>query len=121
MQRAADAYRETDKATKPPRQLEAMLLLKAASRLQGLKENWEGNTEALGEALYFNRRLWTIFLSSVAGTDNPLSPEIKNNIASIGAFILHHTITVQRDPAPEKLTTLISINREIAAGLNAGS
>ena len=72
-------------------------------------------------ALRYNRRLWTVFISSVAKPDNPLPQEIKNKVASIGAFILSHTIEVEMEPAPEKLVTLININKEIAAGLRSAA
>jgi flagellar protein FlaF len=36
-------------------------------------------------------------------------------------FIFNRTITVLAEPAPEKLKILISINREIAAGLRGSS
>ena len=119
MQQAAEAYNQTDKITKPPRQLEASLLLKSASQLQSLKDNWEPPREDLSAALYYNRRLWTVFVSSVATAENKLPIEIKNNIASLGAFIFNHTLAVERNPAPEKLETLININKEIAAGLHS--
>lgn len=117
MQQAANAYSETNKITMPPRQLEASLLIKSATLLQDLKDNWEPSRDELLTALRYNRRLWTIFVSSVAQPDNPLPLGIKNNVASLGAFILSHTIEVEMEPAPEKLVTLININKEIAAGL----
>lgn len=119
MHQAVNAYNETAKVTKTPRQLEASLLLKAASQLQTVKDNWTPAREELAAALNYNRRLWTVFVSSIASEENELPIEIKNNILSLGAFIFRHTLTVQRDPAPEKLEALININKEIAAGLHA--
>lgn len=120
MQEAIDAYSETARVASSPRQLEASLLLKAASQLQEVHDQWpERPRGALNQALAFNRRLWTVFMSSMADETNPLPLNIRNNVASLGAFILSQTIEVQLNPAPEKLTTLISINREIAAGLRA--
>jgi flagellar protein FlaF len=119
MQQAANAYSKTSKITMPPRQLEASLLIKSAILLQDLKDNWEPSKQELLTALRYNRRLWTVFISSVAKPDNPLPQEIKNKVASIGAFILSHTIEVEMEPAPEKLVTLININKEIAAGLRS--
>lgn len=120
MREAINAYSQTSKVTSSPRQLEAALLLKAASQLQEIHDRWsENEPSALNNALVFNRRLWTVFLSSMADEENPLPVNIKNNVASLGAFILSHTIAVQLDPAPEKLKTLITINKEIAAGLAA--
>jgi flagellar protein FlaF len=121
MQEAVDAYRETAKVTSSPRQLEASLLLKAASQLQDVRDSWSDEANGLDSALIYNRRLWTIFVSSMADENNPLPIEIKNNVASLGAFVFSHTIDVQMDPAPEKLEALININKEVAAGLHANA
>lgn len=122
MHKALNAYEQNAKVSQSPRELEASLLLKAASQLQYIADNWrekwdKENNEFL-TALYYNRRLWSVLLGSIAGQENPLPLEIKNNVASLGAFVLRHTISVQAYPAPEKLQVLININRELAAGLN---
>jgi len=121
MQKAANAYSETNKITMPPRQLEASLLIKSSAMLQDLIDDGEPSKDDLLTALRYNRRLWTVFVSSVAQLENPLPLEIKNNVASLGAFILRHTLEVEREPAPEKLVTLININKEIAAGLRSAT
>ncbi len=121
MQNAAEAYNQIARTTRSPRDLEADLLLKAASQLQMLKDGWDEGADGLDAALHYNRRLWTVFVGSVARAENPLPLEIKNNVASLGAFIFHHTIQVQRRPAPEQLTPLIDINRELASGLHGSA
>lgn len=121
MQEAINAYAETGRVTSTPRDLEASLLLKSAAELQRMKDDWEGSKKDLDTALMYNRRLWTVFVASMAEEDNPLPLEIRNNIASLGAFIFHHTIALQSEPSPDKLTSLININREIAAGLQSAS
>ncbi len=119
MQNAVEAYSQTAKIATAPRDREASLLIKAATQLHNVQEHWsDDQSDALDDALYYNRRLWTVFVSSVARRDNPLPLQIKNNIASLAAFIFHHTLMIQKEPAPEKLNTLININREIAAGLH---
>jgi flagellar biosynthesis activator protein FlaF len=117
MQSAAQAYGATAKKIANPRELEADLLLKAASRLQAVKESWKGSSPELDNALLYNRKLWTIFMSSVAEEGNPLPVEIRQNIANLGLFVVNQTISVIANPAPERLTALININRELAAGL----
>jgi flagellar protein FlaF len=117
MQSAAQAYGATAKKIANPRELEADLLLKAASRLQAVKESWKGSSRELDDALLYNRKLWTIFMSSVAEEGNPLPTEIRQNIANLGLFVVNQTISVIANPAPERLTALITINRELAAGL----
>ena len=101
--------------------MEASLLLKAASRLQAVKDGWDGNGANLDEALLYNRKLWTIFLSSVASADNPLPRETRQNVANLGLFVMNHTLSATYERRPEQLTSLISINRELAAGLMAQS
>jgi flagellar biosynthesis activator protein FlaF len=106
-------------ATQSPRELEASVLLKAASRLQAVRDDWNGRRGELDEALTFNRKLWTILVTSATDADNPLPLAIKNNIANLAIFVFERTITVMVEPAPEKLGALVTINREIAAGLRA--
>ena len=106
-------------ATQSPRELEAAILLKAASRLQAVRDDWAGRRGDLDEALTFNRKLWTILVTSVTDADNPLPRPIKNNIANLAIFVFERTITLMTEPGPEKLAALVTINRELAAGLRA--
>jgi flagellar protein FlaF len=119
MHHGAAAYASTAKvtATTNPRDLEASLLLRAAARLQSVKDNWETGKAELGPALAYNRKLWTILSTSATQPDNPLPLPIKNNIANLGLFIFQRTIDIEIAPAPEKLGILVTINSNIAAGL----
>ena len=117
MQQAAAAYGRIAQATQSPRDLEASLLLKAASKIQAIRDDWDNRSKDLDEALTYNRKLWTILVSSVTSPENPLPQEIKANIANLAMFIFNHTISVSFEPKPQRLNILISINRDIAAGL----
>lgn len=117
MQQVTNAYAKVAQSTQSPRELESSLLLNAGMKLQSIKDNWLERQTDLDAALTYNRKLWTVLVSSVSREDNPLPPEIKRNIISIGLFIFNHTLTVTLEPAPEKLGVLVNINREIAAGL----
>jgi flagellar protein FlaF len=116
---AAESYARTGKVTASPRALEASLLSKAAGRLQAVRDDWEGRRGELDAALTFNRKLWTVFVSSVIREDNPLPRDLKQNVANLGIFVFNHTLGIQVDPAPHKLGALISINRQLAEGLRA--
>jgi flagellar protein FlaF len=105
------------KQTANPRELEADLLLKAASRLQAIKESWDENKSDLDDALLYNRKLWSIFLASVMGPDHLLPAEIRQNVANLGVYVMKQTMAVMTDPQPTGLASLITINRELAAGL----
>ena len=118
MHNAVEAYRANSKATQDPRELEASLLLKAAAHFQRIKDNWDEQKSSLNDAIYYNRRLWTIFAAAMAEEDNQLPQSIKNNIASLGIFVMDQSVKIIAAPDPEKLTSLITINKEIASGLN---
>jgi len=117
MQHAAQAYGSIAKQTASPRELEASLLLKAAAQLQSIKDNWERDAKALDNALLYNRKLWTIFMAAVTDDKHPLPANIRQNIANLGIFVMKQTLEVLAKPAPERLNTLININRELASGL----
>jgi len=117
MQNAAQAYSAVAKQIVNPRELEADLLLKAASRLQAIHDAWDRRKAELNEALLYNRKLWSIFLSSVTGPDHPLPAAIRQNVANLGLFVMNRTLSLQSDPRREQLGSLININRELAAGL----
>jgi len=121
MQDATQAYRKVATQISSPRELEAILLQRSASQLQAVRDNWNNNRDALQDALFNNRQLWLVFLTSVTRAENPLPVEIRQNVANLGLFVLNHTLTMMTDPRQEQLDSLISINREVAAGLLARS
>jgi flagellar protein FlaF len=116
-QAAALAYGKVAKDTSSPRELEANLLLKAAARLQAVRDGWDEKSGELDDALLYNRKLWSVFLASVTREDNPLPAMIRQNVANLGMFVMNQTIALTMEPKREKLGTLININRELAAGL----
>jgi flagellar protein FlaF len=118
MQSAAQAYGKVAIQTSSPRELEADLLLLAASQLQTVHDRWDDNKrDDLDKALYYNRRLWTMFFAAVTAADSPLPVQIRQNVANLGLFVVNETIELTGKPQREKLETLIDINRQIAAGL----
>lgn len=119
MSTGAQAYARTVQASAPPREVEAQALLKAAKQLQEVQANWaEVDPERIEAALRFNRQLWSIFLSAASNDENPQPLEIRQKIANIGIFVMNRTVDMQIAPEPGKLSSLIEINRNIAAGLS---
>ncbi len=114
---AAESYARTRQAVAGPRELEASLLAKAAGRLQLIRDDWTARRAELDAALTYNRKLWAIFVGAVSQPENPLPLTVKQNIANLGLFIFNHTIGIMAAPEPQKLSSLISINRAIAEGL----
>lgn len=91
--------------------------MKAAWRLQTVKDHWSENRPQLHDALLYNRKLWTVLVSSITAPEHPLPAPIRQNVANLGLFVFNRTISILSNPRPEQLAPLIAINRELAAGL----
>ena len=117
MHRAAQTYGAVAKQTANPRELEADLLLSAAARLQAIHDGWDAKQPELDAALVYNRKLWSIFVTSATSPENPLPPGLRQNVANLGIFVFNHTMSIMTNPRPESVGSLINFNRELAAGL----
>jgi flagellar protein FlaF len=121
LRNAGNAYAKTLKETVGGRELEASLLLKAAAGLQAVLDSWRGKPVGLADPLLYNRRLWIVLIDAVMRDDNKLPISVRENILSLGAFVLAETFSLMTQPRPEHLTNIININRRIAAGLRGKS
>ena len=117
MRHATRAYGAIANQTANPRELEADLLLSAAARLQAIRDGWNDKSRELDAALLYNRKLWSIFVTSATSPENPLPACLRQNVANLGIFVFKQTLAILADPKPENLGALININRELAAGL----
>ncbi len=111
-------YAQNEVAGMNEAELEARALIKTASALNRIKENWNDSNEDLSQALEKNRRLWSILASAMTEEDCPQPTEIKQNILNLASFIFKRTIEIIANPTPEKLDILININMNIAKGLS---
>ena len=119
MQNRTQAYAKIAQATGSPRELEAQLLMRAAAKLQAIKDASSRQDGEVVSAVRYNRRLWLVFASSIGKPENPLPSEIKKNVANLANFIIKHSMKIESDSAhaQDRVGVLININREIAAGL----
>ena len=103
----------------PGREIEAAVLTKAARKLKECQDNWDADDrdEKLAAALKFNQLIWSIFQGELQKEDNPMPKKLKVNLLRLSAFIDRRIFETMAYPAPEKLTTVININNNIAAGL----
>jgi flagellar protein FlaF len=117
-----DAYRDVEKATLSQRDMEATVLTKAAMQLKALQDDWNGENRdsRLEDALNYNQRVWSFFQAELTMADNPLPDEIKRNILALSFFVDRRTFDTLAYPAPEKLSILVNINLNVAAGLREG-
>jgi flagellar biosynthesis activator protein FlaF len=118
-QAAFKAYDSVNKSTMSGRDVEAAVLTKAALKLKASQDNYarNGHDAYLDEALKYNQRVWCIFQAELENSKNPLPKALKVSLLRLVAFIDKRTLETIAYPTPEKLTILININQNIAAGL----
>ena len=88
-----------------------------ASPLEYGDLNEEKNRVRVRESLRLNWRLWTIFQTELSLEDGPVPTEIRESMLNLCNFVDRHTVDTINAPTPEKIATLIEINRNIANGL----
>lgn len=118
MSYAANAYARTSRSVLTPREAESAVLTKAAQRLQMIRDDWANQSGELVPALNFNQKVWTLLATAATEADNPLPAEVKQNMANLAVFVFRRMIEMMADPAPQKLTAIITINLNLAAGLS---
>ncbi|MCP4689490.1 MAG: flagellar biosynthesis regulator FlaF [Desulfobacterales bacterium] len=101
------------------RDVEARVLTKAAVKLKECQDKWDTDERdaLLDEALMYNQRIWSIFQAELTRKDNPLPRQLKENLLNLSVFIDKRIFEVMAFPDFDKLTTVININNNIAAGL----
>ena len=116
---ALNAYDKTNKSgLSDPREIEVRALYKSAESLETLQQSWESTSlEEKENLLRKNEKLWTIFTAEMEKEDTGLDLSIRSNIANLGLFIFKRTMEIRTTQDQKKIDILISINRNIAAGL----
>jgi flagellar protein FlaF len=116
-----DAYEAGAKTAVTNRELEATALFKAARKLEVCVQCWggEGHGTRLDEALRFNLRLWTLFQCELSQSEHAMVPQLRRDLLRLSGFVDQRTFEIMADPQPDKLQSLVEINRNIAMGLSA--
>ncbi len=115
------AYESVNQATMSGREVEASALTKAAQKLRECQDNWNApnRPEKLEKALKFNQLIWSIFQSELSREDHELPERIRLNILRLASFIDRRIFETMAQPSPNKLSIVIHINNNIAAGLRS--
>ena len=113
------AYRTVQKITSSDGEIEALVLTRAAQKLAEVQNNWDApdRDDILDEALRYNQQIWSIFQGELLKEDNPLPRQLREDILSLSVFIDKRIFEMMNSPDPEKLTVIVNINLNIAAGL----
>lgn len=116
-----ETYEMSGKATVSSRELEAAALFKTARMMEASKDGGADKEKAvrLQQALRHNLRLWTLFQGELARTDHEMPVGLRQDLLTLSAFVDRRTFEAMSSPEPEKIQTLIDINRQIALGLTS--
>ena len=120
---ALKTYQAMDKETMSGPETEARVLTQAALKLKECQDNWDGDDRdaKLEEALKYNQKIWSIFQVELARENNPLPKQVTMDLLRLSAFVDKRIFETMAYPTPEKLTAVININHNIAAGLRETS
>jgi len=118
-QTPANAYTNMQKENLSGRELEASVLTRAGIMLKKVQENWKesSNLEQLTEAIKFNQKVWSFFQAELSDPENPLPKNLREDILNLSIFIDKRLYEILAFPDPEKLSIVIDINFNLAAGL----
>lgn len=118
-QNPVNAYTNMQKEMLSGRELEASVLSRAGLMLKQVQENWNSpdrETKFL-EAIKFNQKVWSFFQAELSDPENPMPKKLREDILNLSIFIDKRLFEVMAFPDPEKLSIVIDINFNIAAGL----
>jgi len=118
-QNPVNAYTNMQKENLSGRELEASVLSRAGLMLKQVQENWNSpdRDKKLLDAIKFNQKVWSFFQAELSDPENPLPKNLREDILNLSIFIDKRLFEVLAFPEPEKLTIVIDINFNIAAGL----
>lgn len=101
------------------RELEASVLTKGGLMLKACQDNWEApdREPKLLDAIEFNQKVWGFFQTELANPENPMAKKLRQDMLNLSIFVSKRFFEVMAYPDREKLSILIDINFNIAAGL----
>ncbi|MDJ1008282.1 MAG: flagellar biosynthesis regulator FlaF [Paracoccaceae bacterium] len=100
------------------RSTEFKALAQISHRLREAIKRGKSDYPGLVAALHDNRRIWTLFASSVAQGDNALPPKLRARLLYLSEFTRHTTQKVLR--GEDDGAVLIEINAAVLRGLANG-
>jgi len=122
-QNSLNAYAAIQKESLSGRELEASVLSRAGLMLKSVKDNWDASDRdhKLMEAVKFNQKVWTFFQAELSDPENPLPKNLREDILNLSIFIDKRLFEVLAFPDPDKLSIVIDIDFNIAAGLRTNN
>lgn len=118
-QNPVNAYTSIQKEALSGRELEASVLMRAGLMLKQVQDTWDATDRdaKLLEAIKFNQKVWSFFQAELSDPENPLPKNLREDILNLSIFVDKRLFEIMAFPEPDKLTIVMDINFNIAAGL----
>ena len=113
---AQRAYGANAASTRTPRTMEYDAIVRITRQLKNASE--QKSFSVLARAIHDNRRLWTLFASSVADKDNELPTDLRAQLFYLAEFTQHQSAKVLAGKA--SVTPLLEVNTAMLRGLRDG-
>ena len=93
-----EVYRTAQKATMSGREIEALVLTKAALQLKKCRNEWDPDDRdgKRFESLKNNQSIWTILQAELAKDDNPLPKPLRQDLLSLSLSWIKERSTLWR-------------------------
>lgn len=115
---AQTAYGQTNHPIRTMRGTEYETVARITHRLKSAAAAGTDNMAELAAAVHDNRRMWTLFATAVADTDNPLPRELRARIFYLSEFTTQHSRKIlNREVGAD---ALIEVNTAVLRGLRGG-
>ena len=120
-QNPVNTYATMQKENLSGRELEASVLTRAGIMLKQVQDSWDspGRDEKLLEAIKFNQKVWSFFQAELSDPENPLPKNLREDVLNLSLFVDKRLFEVMANPDKDKLTIVIDIDFNIAAGLRS--
>ena len=118
-QLAQDLYRTAPAQTGAPRSMEYDAVVRISRQLRDASRKGDVGFAELVQAIHMNRRLWTLFATNVADSENALPESLRAQLLYLAEFTHLHSEKVLAGNA--NVRPLLEINMSILHGLRGGT
>ena len=117
MNQQVNAYSAHQQVNIDSREVDKRALLSCASRLEEAKKDGGKDMKKYQDAVRHNQHLWTMFQVAIADPASPMNHNLKLTLLRLSGYVDKVSFRIITEFMPEKLDSLININKIIAAGL----
>ncbi|MCW9042520.1 MAG: flagellar biosynthesis regulator FlaF [Pseudopelagicola sp.] len=118
-QLAQDLYKTSPARTGASRSVEYDAVARITRQLRNASRKGATGFSDLVQAVHMNRRLWTLFATNVADTDNALPDSLRAQLFYLAEFTQAHSEKILSGEA--SVRPLLEINMAVLRGLRGGT